>query len=147
MLRIALALTAIVLLSSCGGKESPAPANWQPIPGARDAWSHGAGSLAQEYRYQSTAFEGGLQDLASQVTIDALTRNRGAKLQGSNPFADCPGAAGVATFRIAGGKTLQEGFAVRQGQAVRVAYTRPAGTPIDPNVVQAMRSVLCVPPA
>jgi len=93
------------------------------------------------------SFGGTLQDLASQVTIDALTRNPGAKLQGSNPFGPCPGAAGVATFRLANRRTLQAGFAVREGQAVRVTYIRPMGTPVDPNVLQAMQNVLCTPPA
>jgi len=141
-----LAFSAIALLNACSGG-SPAPKNWHAVAGTSGAWALGSGSRAQGYRYGVASFGGTLQDLASQVTIDALTRNPGAKLQGSNPFGPCPGAAGVATFRLANRRTLQAGFAVREGQAVRVTYIRPMGTPVDPNVLQAMQNVLCTPPA
>ena len=144
--RIALAFSAIALLNACSG-DSPAPKNWQAVAGTNGVWTLGTGSQAQEYRYGVASFAGTLQDLASQVTIDALTGNRGAKLQGSNPFGPCPGAAGVATFRLANRRTLQAGFAVRDGRAVRTSYIRPMGTPVDPDVLQAMQNVLCTPPA
>jgi hypothetical protein len=144
--RIALAFSAIALLNACSGG-SPAPKNWQAVAGKNGAWTLGTGSQAQEYRYGVASFAGTLQDLASQVTIDALTGKRGAKLQGSNPFGPCPGAAGVATFRLANRRTLQAGFAVRDGRAVRTSYIRPMGTPVDPDVLQAMQNVLCTPPA
>jgi len=131
-------------LSACTGGASAAPKNWQTIPGARNAWTNGRGS---QYRYDSAPFGGALSDLASEVAIDALTRNRGAKLQSSNPFPACPGAAGLATFRLSSRALLAEGFAVRDGQAVRAHYLRPAGAPADPAVLQAMQSVLCKPPA
>jgi hypothetical protein len=145
-MRIALAVGAAALLGACS-TSSAAPKNWRAIPGQRQAWSIGSGASAQEYRYQVTAFTGGLQDLASQVAIDALTRYRGARLQASTPFAPCPGAAGVANFRLADRKTLQEGFAVRNDQALRAYYFHPTGTSPDPNVWQAMQNVLCVLPA
>jgi len=145
-IRIALAFSAIALLNACSGG-SPAPKNWHAVTGTNGAWTLGGGSRAQEYRYGVASFGGTLQDLASQVTIDALTGNPGAKLQGSNPFGPCPGAAGVATFRLANRRTLQAGFAVRDGRAVRVSYVRPTGTPVDPDALQAMQNVLCTPPA
>jgi hypothetical protein len=146
-IRIALAFSGIALLNACSGGGSAAPKDWHPVAGTTGAWTSGSGSQTQEYRYGAATFGGTLQDLASQVTIDALTGNRGAKLQSSNPFGPCPGAAGVATFRLADRKTLEAGFAVRNGQAVRVRYVRPAGAPADRNALQAMQYVLCVPPA
>lgn len=140
--RIALASLALALLEACSNN-STAPQGWQPIPGATNAWSAGSGAKAQEYRYSKTSFGGALPDLASSVTIDALTRYHGAKFLGSNPFPPCPGAAGIATFRLADRRTLQEAFAVRDGQAIRIGYSRPAGTPVDPSVVPAMQAALC----
>jgi hypothetical protein len=32
---------------------------------------------------------------------------------------------------------------VRDGQAIRTTYLRPAGTSADPNVTQAMQTALC----
>jgi hypothetical protein len=141
--RIAIALAAsALLLTACSGK-SNAPNGWQPVPGASAAWSTGSGAQRQEYSVETSQFAGSLKDLASRVTIDELLRNRGAKLQGSLPFEVCPGAAGVATFTLPGSATLQEGFAVRNGSAVRTRYLRPAGTPVDPAVAPAMQNVLC----
>jgi hypothetical protein len=86
---------------------------------------------------------GTLPDLASAVAIDVLLHNHGAKLRSSEPLAPCPGAAGVATVRLSGGKTLQEGFAVHDAWAVRTVYTRPAAAQPDPSVEAAMQNVLC----
>jgi len=101
----------------------------------------------QEYRYARTKFAGSLQDLASAVTIDVLLHHPGARLKSSNPFAPCPGEAGVATFLLPGGKALDEGFAVHNGNSVRTTYLRPAASATDPNVATAMQSALCVRPA
>jgi hypothetical protein len=116
------------------------------MPGASAAWSYGSGAHVQEYRYVRKAFGGTLQDLASAVTIDVLLRDRGAKFKGSVPFGPCPGAAGVATFTLPTGRTLEEGFAVRNNESVRTNYVRPSGAPADPNVTQAMQSALCIAP-
>jgi hypothetical protein len=113
------------------------------IPGSSDAWSHGNGAARQEYSYSRKRFAGALQDLASGVAIDTLLRNPGAKLRSSKPFAACPGAAGIATFSLRGGMTLEEGFAVHDALAVRTVYTLPAGAQPDPNVIAAMQNVLC----
>jgi hypothetical protein len=149
MVRIAIALAAIslVLLAACGGGESSAaPKDWKPMPGASDAWSNGNGSSAQEYRYTRKAFAGTLADLASVVTIDALLRHRGAKSSGSLPFAACPVLAGVATFALSDGGTLQEGFTVRNGVSLRISYSRPSGSPVDSNAAAAMQRALCSRP-
>jgi hypothetical protein len=114
------------------------------MPGASAAWSSGSGAARQEYYYSKSQFGGTLSDLASQVTISALTQHHGAKFQGSAPFAPCPGAAGVGTFLLSNEHaTLQEGFSVQSGHAVRIIYLRPIGTPVDPNVAQAMQNALC----
>ncbi len=139
-----MASVAIASLCACGGGGSPAPKNWSPIAGEKNAWTNGGGS---QYRYDTASFGGSLSDLASQVAIDALTKNRGAKLQSSNPFEACPGAAGLATFRLDGHGLLAEGFAVRDNRAVRTHYLRPEGARADPDVLQAMQAVLCKPPA
>jgi hypothetical protein len=136
-----IALIAIVL-TACSGA-SPAPKGWTPIPGSSQAWSLGDGAARQEYSYSRKSFRGSLQDLASAVTIDALLRNAGAKLRSSDPFAPCPGAAGIATFSLRGGSALKEGFAVHDALAVRSAYRLPGGVPDDPNVIAAMQNVLC----
>jgi len=147
--RIAIALAAIplVLLAACGtGASSDAPKDWRPLPGASDAWSNGSRSSAQEYRYTRKPFEGGLPELASVVTIDALLRHRGAKSTGNAPFSACPGLAGVASFRLPDGEILQEGFTVRNGVSVRISYLRPAGSPVDSNAAAAMQTALCSRP-
>ncbi|MGA8575629.1 MAG: hypothetical protein WB609_08115 [Candidatus Cybelea sp.] len=115
------------------------------MPGPRSAWSSGTGTTAQEYSFTRRPFDGTLQDLASTVTIDVLLHHRGARLGGSNPFKPCPGAAGIATFSVPGERRLDEGFAVRDGVAIRTSYVRPAGVAEDPNVIDAMRNALCVP--
>jgi hypothetical protein len=139
--RFALVLAATVL-TSCSGA-SLSPKGWQPVPGSQNAWSRGSGSSSEEYSYSRTTFSGALQDLASEVTIDALLHHPGSKLRGSNPLAPCPGAAGLATFSLPGDKAFQEGFAVRDGTALRAIYIRPAGVAADPNVAEAMQSLLC----
>jgi hypothetical protein len=136
-----IALIALVL-TACSGA-SPAPKGWLAIPGSSDAWSRGRGADRQEYSYGQKRFSGTLQDLASAVAIDVLLHNRGAKLRSSEPFAPCAGAAGVATVGLPGGKTLQEGFAVRDALAVRTVYALPAGAQPDPDVQAAMQNVLC----
>lgn len=117
------------------------------MPGASAAWTSGSGATAQEYRYVQREFGGTLQDLASSVTIDVLLHHRGAKLQASVPVTACPGTAGVATFALPGGKTLEEGFAARDNRAVQTTYLRPTGTPADPAVTAAMQSSLCIAPS
>lgn len=149
MVRIAIALAAIplVLLAACGGGESSAaPKDWKPMPGASDAWSNGNGGSAQEYHYARKAFAGTLSDLASEVTIDALLRHRGARSSGNLPFAACPGLAGVANFMLPDGEILQEGFTVRNGVSVRISYSRPAGSQVDSNAAAAMQRALCSRP-
>jgi hypothetical protein len=139
---IALAAIALALLAGCA-TSSVGPRGWQPMPGASGAWSTGTGSSASEYVYGKTPYSGNLQDLASRTTIDALMQHPGAKFRGSVPFAPCPGAAGVATFALGNGTTLQEGFSARRASAVRIRYTRPAGTAVDPAVTEAMQNALC----
>jgi hypothetical protein len=136
-----IALIALVL-TACNGA-SAAPKGWTAVPGSTDAWSHGRGAAGQEYSYSRKRFMGTLPDLASAVAIDVLLHNHGAKLRSSEPLAPCPGAAGVATVRLSGGKTLQEGFAVHDAWAVRTVYTRPAAAQPDPSVEAAMQNVLC----
>jgi hypothetical protein len=131
-----------IVLSACSGA-APAPKGWTPIPGSTDAWSHGNGAERQEYSYSRKRFAGALQDLASAVAIDTLLRNPGAKLRTSNPFAPCPGAAGVATFSLRRDMALEEGFAVHDALAVRTVYTLPGSAQPDPNVLAAMQNVLC----
>jgi len=147
--KTAIALTvSLAAFVACGsGGTAAAPKGWRPVPGASAAWTNGAGAQAQQYTYAHAPFGGALQDLASSVTIDVLLHYRAAKLERSVPFAPCPGAAGVATFALAGGKILQEGFAVSNGQSIRTAYVRPRGAPADPNVISAMQTALCIAPA
>lgn len=139
--RIILALGALAL-SACKGA-SLGPKGWQPIPGASAAWTLGTGEAQQQYSLTRQPYSGMLHDLASSVTIDVLLRHSGARLHGSLPLAACPGAAGIATFSLRGGKLLQEGFAVHDGQATRAAYIRPEEAPSDPAVAGAMQNALC----
>lgn len=139
-------IVPFALLVACGHGGAPAaPKGWQPMPGASAAWTSG-GAKAQEYFYARRLFGGTLQDLASTVTIQVLLRHRGARFKGSVPFAPCPGAAGVATFTLPDGETVEEGIAVSGNQSIRTTYVRPAGAPSDPNVAEAMQSALCITP-
>jgi hypothetical protein len=139
--RISLVLSALVL-AACSGA-SPAPKGWTLAAGSNNTWVRGGGAGRQQYSYVREAYSGSLTDLASQVTVDVLTRYSGAKLQGSVPFEPCPGLAGVARFSLRGATRLEVGFAVHDAAAVRTAYLRPAATQPDPNVTAAMQYVLC----
>jgi hypothetical protein len=141
MRRIALA-AAMAMFAGCAAP-SNAPKGWQPIAGRTNAWTTGSGSAAQEYRYDDAAFGGSLSDLASQTTIDVLTRYPGARFQRSIPFAPCPGTAGVQTFALRNGVMLQEAFSVHKGRAIRIRYLRPAETPVDSSTIEAMQRTLC----
>lgn len=142
MMRRIAGLLATLLLSACTSP-SPAPKDWHPIAGETDAWMTGSGTRLQEYRLTTAPFSGSLQDLASQVTIDVLTRHRGARWEGSTPFQSCPGAAGIARFRLPGERRLDEAFSVRRSHAVRIAYAHPAGMAGDPAALEAMKASLC----
>jgi hypothetical protein len=131
---------AAILPAACSA--SAAPKGWTPVAGSSTAWSRGNGGRLEAYSYGRRPFSGTLSDLASRVAIDIVLRNGRAKLR-SDPFAPCPGEAGLATVLQRGGKPLEEGFAVRDGVAVRTTYIRPAGAPPDPNVTAAMQAVLC----
>lgn len=145
-IRLAAIGAATVILAGCGhGGAAAGPRGWQPMPGASAAWSSG-GAKAEQYFYHRTHFGGTLQDLASAVTINVLIQNRDAKFKNSVPFAPCPGAAGIATFLLRNGGTLEEGFAVSDGDSIRTTYIRPSGVPSDPSVTEAMQNALCVTP-
>jgi hypothetical protein len=135
-------ILAALILAACGGA-STAPEGFKPVPGSNDTWSRDSAAGHEEYTISRNSFSGVLQDFASQVTIDALIQNGGGRLRGSVPFAACPGAAGLASFSLHGGETLQVGFAVHDGQGIRAAYKRPAGMRADPGVAAAMQNVLC----
>jgi len=137
-----LAIAPLVVLAACA-PASRAPKGWQPMPGASSAWSSGNGSNEQIYVYATRQFGGSLQDLASQLTIDVLMHRPGVKFRGSVPFAPCPGRAGIATFALRDRTTMQEAFAVDNGQAIQITYLRPTGSPVDPKVTAAMQDALC----
>jgi hypothetical protein len=135
-------ILAAFILAACSSA-SPAPKGWTPVAGSADAWSSGSGAGLQLYSFSRTSFSGSLQDLASQVTVDVITGRGGAKLVGSDPFAPCPGEAGLARFSLRSGRLLQVGFSVRDGSATRATYVRPVRARPDPNVARAMQNVLC----
>jgi hypothetical protein len=142
---LALGPLALGPLAACSSP-SPVPAGWQPIPGTRSGWMTGTGGNVQIYLYAKRSFGGTLQDLASQETINVLLRYRGARFLRSEPFSPCPGAAGVATFKLEGARILERGFSVQNGQALEVTYLRPASTPPDAAATAAMKGALCAPP-
>jgi hypothetical protein len=142
---LGLALLALGPLAACSSP-SPQPSGWQPIPGATGGWTTGTGNNTQIYLYAKRSFGGTLQDLASQETINVLLRYHGARLLRSDPFGPCPGAAGVAAFKLAGGRILERGFSVQNGHAVEVTYLRPASAAPDGAASQAMKGALCAAP-
>jgi hypothetical protein len=142
---LGLALLALAALAACNSP-SPQPAGWQPIRGAQGGWTTGTGSNTQIYLYARRSFGGTLQDLASQETINVLLRYRGARFLRSDPFGSCPGAAGLATFKLQGARILERGFSVQNGHAVEVTYLRPASAPPDAAATAAMKGALCAPP-
>jgi hypothetical protein len=142
MVRSWLILALVLAVPAACNGNSRGPKGWKPVPGASAAWSSG-GASPQTYLVLRSPFSGTLQDLASQVTIDNLLHHQGAKFLGSIPLAACPGAAGLATFRLEDGMTLQQAFAVRDGQAIRVGYLRPTGSRVDADATAAMAAELC----
>ena len=142
MKRASIYLIAAIALAACTSP-SAAPAGWQSAGAAQNAWHRGNGASLQTYDYSVRSFSGALPDLASQVAIDVVLQRAGAKLSSSNPLGACPGAAGLATFSLAGSRTLEEGFTVHDGQARRATYVRPNGASDDPAVATAMQNLLC----
>ncbi|MBV9233981.1 MAG: hypothetical protein JO030_08060 [Candidatus Eremiobacteraeota bacterium] len=142
MIRTTAGLLALTVIAGCASR-SPAPDNWHPVAGDSNTWSIGTGTSLQQYRLTATPFDGGLHDLASEVALQTLTGHPGARLEGSEPFGPCPGEAGIASFRLPGGRRLEEAFSVHDGKAVRVAYSRPAASRSDPGADDAMRRTLC----
>jgi hypothetical protein len=141
--RLAGAAVAIALAACSGGQ--PAPAGWQPVPGASASWRTGAGASAQRYSYARSAYTGSLHALASQEAVDVVQHYPEAKLVGSDPFLPCPGLAAVETFTLGKHRTLQRALAVQPtGHAVVITYVRPKSTPVDPSVSRALKRALCV---
>jgi hypothetical protein len=135
-------LIAAIALAACSSP-STAPSGWQPTGSVQDAWHRGSGGSLQSYAFTVRSFSGSLPDLASQVAIDVVLQHRGAKLRSSNPLGPCPGAAGLAIFTLPEGQTIEEGFAVHDGQARRAIYARPSAASADPAVETAMQNLLC----
>lgn len=135
-------LIAAIALAACSSS-SAAPAGWQAAGSDPHAWQRGSGSSQETYAYTDRAFSGGLPDLASQVAIDVVLQHRGANLRSSVPLAPCPAAAGLATFSLPGNRTLEEGFAVHDGRAMRATYVRPRDATADPAIATAMQNLLC----
>ena len=132
----------VAALAACSGRGSLAPDGWQPVGGAPDAWTKGAGPAQQRYTYVKRPFAGTLQDLASREAVDVVLQHRGAKFRSSDVFAACPGQAAVAVF-TEGTRTLKEGFATQNGMAAMVTYERPSSAPDDSAVERAMQAALC----
>ena len=95
-------------------------------------------------------YSGTLGDLASGVTTDVVIRHKGAKLRKAEPFAPCPGEAGLQTFDLVqkGQRVVLEvAFTQWNGTAVKASYTRPASKPEDPKAADALRRAVCSSPA
>lgn len=107
--------------------------NFQPRPGEHF-------SVTQKANPGAT-----LSDLASQVTTDTLLRRRGAKMLKAEPFAACPGEAGLQTFSVPGTpKTLlQVAFTQWNGVEKIASYQRPAKASDDPAAMNELRRVVC----
>lgn len=61
----------------------------------------------------------------------------------SLPFAPCPGEAGLATYRLPGGRVLEVAFSVNNGQDVIAQYERPAGVADAPAALTALQQAVC----
>lgn len=111
------------LLSGCGAKSAPPPGV----------------TIVQQKNYGGT-----LSDMASSVTTDTLLRYKGAKLLKAQPFAPCPGEAGMQTFSLdAGRAVLEVAFTQWSGTAVTASYRRPVTAPEDPKAADALRGAVC----
>lgn len=98
---------------------------------------------------REAGYGGTLSDLASQVTTDTVIRNTGAKLQKAEPFAPCPGEAGLQTFELqqkGRRMILKVAFTQWNGTAVRASYLRPAAGADDPKALDALRKAVCSSP-
>ena len=108
--------------------------NFQPRPG-------------EHFSVKQTANPGGsLSDLASQVTTDTLLRYRGAKLLKAEPFAPCPGEAGIQTFTVpgkAGPALLRVAFTQWNGTEKIASYERPAKASDDPAAMDQLKRTVC----
>jgi hypothetical protein len=139
------ALVTAGLLTACSGAP-PSPDGWQPVPGASPdtQWSSGQGADRQTYEYRKTPFTGTLQELTSQQAVAFVAAEKGARFQGSDIFAPCPGQAAIANFVTRDGRLAIEGLAVINGNAVVVTYLRPNGGSMGVAVAKAFEAALCV---
>jgi hypothetical protein len=95
---------------------------------------------------KSANYSGTLADMASQVSEDVLLKHRGSKLLKAEPYAPCPGEAGLQTFSVpVDGRRmlLQVAFTQWTGTAVTASYQRPAGAAPDPAAEQALQRAVC----
>lgn len=140
------ALLIAGLLAGCNGG-TPAPSGWQPVPGASPGlWSTGSGDALQTYGYERTGFSGTLQELVTQQMTAVAANNKGARFDGSDVFAPCPGQAALVTFSDGNLRVLIRGVALQGGTSVLVTYVRPKSTAMDPAVATAFEKALCFSP-
>lgn len=102
-----------------------------------------SGAGPERYQYTSTPTTGSLSDLASSQAVATVERLRGAHLTASIPFPSCPGEAGLARYALPRGVILEVAFAVYNGNAIVVSYTRPKAVAEAPSVTAAMRQAVC----
>ncbi|HTU70908.1 MAG TPA: hypothetical protein VMF11_11380 [Candidatus Baltobacteraceae bacterium] len=136
--------SAVVLIVLGCSHASGGPQGWTKANGT--TWVNGSGAEQERYTMTSAAFNGSLKDLASQQTIDIVLKNAGTRFVQSVPFPNCPGQAGLATFRSPKA-IVEDGFALEGERAVTILYVRPSGAAESPEVLAAMNAALCVPPA
>ena len=100
----------------------------------------------QVYTTVTKPYAGDLKSFASQVTIDTVLGQPGARLVSSLPFPGCPGSGGLAIYNLPKSipaSVLLVGFMVRDGSATTASYIRPASMRPDPGITAAMRSAIC----
>lgn len=137
---------AFAALAACsGGSGSPSPAGWRKLAGSEATWTNATAAGRQTYAYEKAPFGGTLQDLAQREIVNTTLRDRALKFVKSDVFAPCPGLAALATFS-GGGQTVQDAFAVENGNAIVVRYQRPSAAHDDPAALAAMQRALCVAP-
>jgi len=141
--RIFAAALAAAALAACAGSGMPGeahPDGWTQKAGSSTVWISPKAS-GSTYELSKKPFDGENKSLAESLTLDMVLK-RHAKLQKTVAFAPCPGEAGLQTY-ASGSSTVSVAFAVYDGNAYTVTYTRPKDTPDDPAVTDAMRKSVC----
>ncbi|MGZ3498503.1 MAG: hypothetical protein ACXWNK_15775 [Vulcanimicrobiaceae bacterium] len=145
MRRTLLIVSCACLIGGCsrgGGTPSAHPSGWSVVTGkSGPVYTH----ANQTFLLKKSAFDGTINDYASQLTTSVVLQNHTAKFLRSLPLPDCPDEAGLQIFDVDGKKPsiMEAAFTINGDTAITVIYIRPRDAPEDPGAHAAIKQDVC----